>query len=94
MIDFTAKEYKGKHFIDLPYCRIEFYKEHNWCNVDDDWTHVQITSHKSRYSGGKFDRGQSYLRDRVIALLADAYEAGQRAKQAEFRQLLGLPRYP
>jgi hypothetical protein len=93
MIDLSSPEYKGQHRIDLPYCRIEFYKEHNWCKVEEDWTHIQITSHKSRYSGGRFDRSQGYLMGRVISLIADAYEAGQKHKAAEIRQVLGLPRH-
>lgn len=93
MIDFKDKDIQDRYHVDLPYCRISFYKDHNWCCGGEDWTHVEITSHKSRYSGGKFSRDQSYLRDRVIGLLADAYEAGQKNKEAQIRQVLGIPRY-
>lgn len=82
------------------FCRINYWKRNgdgflSYSSKDEDWDECVVgpLSTYSPYGEQRFERGQNaeYQINSLVALLRQAYEAGQRDKLRQIQHLLGIP---
>ncbi|MCJ8517788.1 hypothetical protein ABID21_000697 [Pseudorhizobium tarimense] len=79
------------------FCRISFLRKNQeghiiHCGEDDDWTECRVSpvSSYSSYGEQTFAPDQTYQRDTLLALLAQAFELGRLAKAREIKSVLEI----
>ena len=79
------------------FCRISYLRRNHeghlvHCGEDDDWTECRVgpVSSYSSYGEQTFATDQTYERDTLLALLAQAFERGRQVKAREIKTVLEI----